>query len=91
MRWLASKTRAIAAVEHNLEAVVLHLENSAQGSGDDAAKAKGYLKTIRAIPFIKTLYFLMDYLPLLSNVSKVSKHPLIFIKTNEQCVMEIFL
>ncbi|KAJ8318674.1 hypothetical protein KUTeg_003765 [Tegillarca granosa] len=72
VRWMSSKYRAIEALQKNYPAIVTHLEhNSASGNrADDANKAKGYLKDLRSLKFLKHLYFLLDYLPVLTNLSK---------------------
>ena len=46
VRWVASKTRAVLAVQKNLGLVVQHLEHVGAGKGEDASRAKGYLKAI---------------------------------------------
>ena len=42
-RWLASRQRALVALEKNFSVSVSHLEHVATGRGEDAAKAKGIL------------------------------------------------
>lgn len=69
---MSSKSRAVSALEQNLKAVAGHLEhNSVSGTrADDANRGKGYLKDLKSIKFLKHLYFLLDYLPILTEVSK---------------------
>jgi hypothetical protein len=73
VRWLASKERALKALVKDLEAVVAHLEHtSVRGRrADDANKAKGYHTEITSLRFIKLLYFLLDFLPLVAKLSRV--------------------
>lgn len=74
VRWLASRTRALHAVMVNLKAIVSHLEHfAATEKGSDGNRAKGYLRQMKNIMFVKTLYFMQDFLPKLTLVSKVKK------------------
>ena len=70
---LITKSRAVSALEQNLKAVAGHLEhNSVSGTraADDANRGKGYMKDLKSIKFLKHLYFLLDYLLILTEVSK---------------------
>ncbi|XP_006823169.1 zinc finger protein 862-like [Saccoglossus kowalevskii] len=74
VRWLSSKERAVKAIKNNYEAVVTHLEHAStdkNSSTDNSSRAKGYHRTITAIKFVRLLHFLLDYLPILANLSKV--------------------
>ncbi|XP_070535062.1 zinc finger protein 862-like [Ptychodera flava] len=64
VRWLASKERAIKAIKQNLPAVAMHLQHSSD------ARAHGYYKEITSVMFLKHLYFMLDYLPLLATLSR---------------------
>ncbi|XP_070560279.1 zinc finger protein 862-like [Ptychodera flava] len=73
VRWLSSKERAVKAVSHNYQAIVTHLENTAtdaKATADAGSKAKGYHKAITAIKFVRLLHFMLDYLPLLAQLSR---------------------
>ncbi|XP_070550749.1 zinc finger protein 862-like [Ptychodera flava] len=73
VRWLSSKERAVKAVKHNYQAIVTHLENTAtdaKATADAGSKAKGYHKAITAIKFVRLLHFMLDYLPLLAQLSR---------------------
>ena len=72
VRLMSSKSRAVSALEQNLKAVAGHLKhNSASGTrADDANRGKGYLKDLKSIKFLKHLYFLLDYLLILKEVSQ---------------------
>uniref|UniRef100_A0A8W8KDE4 Uncharacterized protein n=1 Tax=Magallana gigas TaxID=29159 RepID=A0A8W8KDE4_MAGGI len=73
VRWLSSKERALKALVKNLEAVVAYLEHSFErgGRADDANKAKGYHTEVTSLRFLKVLYFLLDFLPMLAKLSRV--------------------
>ena len=73
VRWMSSKSKAVSALEQNLKAVAGHLEhNSVSGTrvADDANRGKGYQRDLKSIKFLKHLYFLHDYLLILTEVSK---------------------
>ena len=59
-RWLASRHRALVALEKNFPVSVSHLEHVATGRGGDAAKAKGILKFLKTENFFKMLCFMLD-------------------------------
>ncbi|KAJ1194901.1 hypothetical protein NDU88_004186 [Pleurodeles waltl] len=82
IRWVSSKTRALAAMQQNLQTVVLHLGQVAAGSDDSAAKAKKYLSIVTSFTFIKNLYSLRD---VLKPVSKLSE----FFQSNELLLMHV--
>ena len=73
VRWMASKERAVSAIKKNLKTMVLHLEHrNVDGTrAEDSNQAKGYHKDLTCVSFIKMLYFLFDFLPVLSRLSKV--------------------
>ncbi|XP_077862484.1 zinc finger protein 862-like, partial [Saccoglossus kowalevskii] len=73
VRWLASKERAVKSLAVNIVTVVKHLEHNytAGNRADDANRAMGYLKAIRSSSFLKMLYFLLDFLPIIANLSRV--------------------
>ncbi|XP_062616845.1 zinc finger protein 862-like [Saccostrea cucullata] len=72
VRWLASKARAIDAVKKNFEQVVTHLEHNNLSSTytEGASKALGYVKKITTVKFVKVLHFMLDFLPVVANLSK---------------------
>ncbi|KAJ1211533.1 hypothetical protein NDU88_006891 [Pleurodeles waltl] len=80
--WVSSKTRALAAMQQNLQTVVLHLGQVAAGSDDSAAKAKKYLSIVTSFTFIKNLYSLRD---VLKPVSKLSE----FFQSNELLLLHV--
>lgn len=59
-RWLASRHRALVAMEKHLSVTVTHLQQVSVGKGEDAAKAKGILNQITTVKFVMFLYFLLD-------------------------------
>ncbi|XP_070550824.1 zinc finger protein 862-like [Ptychodera flava] len=72
VRWLASKERAVKAISRNLRSVVLYLQHNATAGNraDDANRGKGFLKGITSIRFLKMMFFLLDYLPIVSDLSR---------------------
>lgn len=70
-RWLASQHRALLAVEKNLASTFAHIEHVASnGSTKEAAKAKGILKEIKNVKFVRQLYFMIDVQDILSVLSR---------------------
>ena len=86
VRWVASKSRAIAAVANNLPMVVMHLEHvSSDKQHEYSARAKGYLKHILTTKFVKTLYVFLDFMPLISAISKIfQKDELLVLNIEEE-------
>ncbi|XP_078514935.1 zinc finger protein 862-like [Lissotriton helveticus] len=82
VRWVSSKTRALAAMQQNLQIVVLHLGQVAAGSDDSAAKAKKYLSVVTSFKFIKNLYSLRDVLKPVSQLSE-------FFQSNELLLLHV--
>lgn len=72
VRWLASKSRALDAVKKNFEHVVTHLEHNNLSSKctESSSKALGYVKKIKTVKFVKVLHFMLDFLPVVSDMSK---------------------
>lgn len=72
MRWISSKTRALTALAKNYPIIVTHLEDvSSQKSGEEAARAKGYLKELKSVKFVAMLHSMIDILSVLADLSKV--------------------
>lgn len=71
VRWMASKERAVSALKMNPATVVVHLEHwHSEGTRtEDSSHAKGYHKEVTTVTF-KVLYFLLDFLPAISRISK---------------------
>lgn len=82
VRWVSSKTRALAAMQQNLHILVLHLGQVAAGSDDSAAKAKKYLSVVTSFTFIKNLYSLRDVLKPVSQLSE-------FFQSNELLLLHV--
>lgn len=72
VRWLSSKARAIDAVKQNLGSVASHLEHDAAAGirADDSNKVNGILTQMTSVPFLRMLHFLLDYLPIVSELSR---------------------
>ena len=68
-RWVASRHRALLALEKNFAITVKHLEHVATGTGEDAAKARGMVKAIKTEKFVTFLYFLLDVTKVLRELS----------------------
>ena len=69
-RWVASRFRAINALERHFLTTITHLQHKSQTKGDDGAKAKGILQNLQCEKFVKFLYFLLDVMKVLSDLSK---------------------
>ncbi len=67
VRWLASRYRAVTAVESHLRITVEHLENTA-AAGDSVAI--GLLNKLKDEKLIHFMYFMMDFMELMSSLSK---------------------
>ncbi|XP_033758057.1 zinc finger protein 862-like [Pecten maximus] len=70
VRWLASRHRALKAIEKHYAVTVIHLENTASGKTADAAKAKGILNDFKSHKFVKFLHFMIDVTNILSMLSQ---------------------
>ncbi len=68
-RWLASRVRAYKALWKHLPAVILHFEEASHSRGDEGVKCTGYLKKLKSVKFVQSLYFLIDALEALEPVS----------------------
>ena len=76
VRWVASKTRALQAVQKNLVATAMHTEDQASGEGtsrDPKSMSKGRKinKEITTVRFVKMLHFMLDYLELITKTSRI--------------------
>ena len=70
IRWIACKTRTLVAVDKNWHSTVTHLEHTATSStGDDGSKAKGLLKALTTLKFVRFLAFMLDFTASLSKLS----------------------
>lgn len=69
-RWLASRYRAIAALEKHYVTTVVYLQHKTGSTREDGAHAKGILKQLLSEKFVKHLYFLLDVMKILSDLSK---------------------
>ena len=69
VRWLASRSRAFAALQKHLVAAVTHLQHAASLTGADAAKANGFLKQLTDRDFVESLHFMLDVMEVLANIS----------------------
>lgn len=71
---MAGKQRTCCfCTEKKPATVVLHLEHRhTEGTrAKDSNRAKGYHKEITSVSFIKMLYFLLDFLPVIARLSKI--------------------
>ena len=59
VRWLASRNRALVALQTHYAVTVARLENASTGKKEDAAKATGILKVLKSEQFV--MYFLMSF------------------------------
>ena len=69
-RWVASRFRAINALERHLLTTITHLQHYLQTKGDNGVKAKGILQNLQSEKFVKFMYFLLDVMKVLSDLSK---------------------
>lgn len=70
MRWLASRYHAITALEKHYVTTVMNLQHKTGSTGEDGVRAKGILKQFLSKKFVKHLYFLLDVMKILSELSK---------------------
>ena len=70
VRWLASRYRAVTAVEDHLRVTVEHLENVAASHDPGAATATGLLNKLKDVKMIHFMYFIMDFMALMLWLSK---------------------
>ena len=49
---------------------IAHLQHNLQTKGDDGVKAKGILQNLQSEKFVKFMYFLLDVMKVLSDLSK---------------------
>ena len=70
VRWVASKSRILKAINTNWLATVIHLEQRGAASGDNAAKARGLFYAITSVEFIYFLGFMCDFTMSLGRLSE---------------------
>ena len=71
VRWVASQSRALKALDANYLSTVTHLESIVELRDRDHARALGLLRTIKGAKFVKTLFVLQD---ILDPVRKLSEY-----------------
>ena len=49
---------------------ITHLQHKSQTKGDDGAKAKGIVHNLQSEKFVKFMYFLLDVMKVVSDLSK---------------------
>lgn len=69
VRWLASRNRALVALQTHYAVTVAHLEKASTGKKEDAAKATGILKVLKSEQLVKYLHFMIDVTSVLSRLS----------------------
>lgn len=74
VRWLASRWRAICAVEKNYRVTVEHLENVAANEENLSATATGLLRKLKTVSFVKFLYFMIDFMRIFATLSQRLQH-----------------
>ncbi|XP_021365405.1 zinc finger protein 862-like [Mizuhopecten yessoensis] len=79
-RWIASRRRALIAIEKSFPSVVDHLNHAAStGKGDDKARAKGIVQEICSERFVRFLYFMIDVTKILADLSRQFQNEELFI------------
>ncbi|KAJ8301583.1 hypothetical protein KUTeg_020570 [Tegillarca granosa] len=79
-RWVASRHRALVALEKSFPTVVYYFNHSAStGKGEDQAKAKGIVKELCSERFVRFLHFMIDLTKVLSDISKQFQNDHLFI------------
>ncbi|XP_067659505.1 zinc finger protein 862-like [Haliotis asinina] len=91
VRCFASKERAVRALRTSLHSVIQHFETVATGRTEQSSKAKGWLAKIKTVTFIKTLFILLDVLPLLTEVSLVFQKEDLLVTTLSQEIEGVML
>ena len=79
IRWLASQHKALLALQKHYAVTVYHLEDTTSSSGENGAKAKGYLKVLKTEKFLKMLHFMIDVTAILGQLSKQFQYEDLFI------------
>ena len=64
----------VTALEKHYVTTVMHLQHKTGSTGEDGALAKGILKQWLSERFVKHLYFLLDVMKILSELSKSFQH-----------------
>jgi hypothetical protein len=71
IRWIASKSRIMRAVNDNFTTTATHLQHKAASRDNvEASTAKGLLRTLLSVRFICFLGFICDFTTALSNLSE---------------------
>ncbi|CAM9773383.1 unnamed protein product, partial [Heterosigma akashiwo] len=70
MRWSASALRALQKIQISYKILTQHLESLAAGKHKKAPKARGLLRLIKSVKFLKHLNFLLDIFEPCSVLSK---------------------
>ena len=74
VRWIASKSRILKAMDSNWSATMLHLEQKASGGKrDEAATANGLLKKMCTVKFVYFLGFMCDFTSALTKLSEANE------------------
>lgn len=68
IRWPSSQQRALEALQKNLVIIDMPLETVLGETRN--TKAKGYLKDMCSVKFVKTLNYWLDVIDILTGVSK---------------------
>lgn len=66
---MASRNRALVALQTHYAVTVANLENASTGKKEDAAKATGILKVLKSEQLVKYLHFMIDVTSILSRLS----------------------
>ncbi|XP_060084946.1 zinc finger protein 862-like [Ylistrum balloti] len=79
-RWIASRHRALAALEKSYPTVVYHLNHAASaGKGEDKARAKGIVQELCTERFVRFLHFMLDVTKILADLSRQFQNDELFI------------
>ena len=83
VRWVASKARALRAIQQNLFATLGHLEHAAfANKTEESGKAKKLLHEMKSARFMKYMHLMMDYLEIITATSKT-------FQKNKLLIMEV--
>ncbi len=70
-RWVASKARALKAIQQNLFATLGHLEQATSANKtEESGKAKKLLHEMKSARFVKYLHLMKDYLEIITATSE---------------------
>ena len=95
VRWVASKERALKAILQNLSSLAAHQEHMVVGAGnssEEKSRARGILDTILSLRFIFWIHMMLDFLAIVTKVSrKFQQNDIVLLKCQSLLMIALML